>query len=146
MAPESYPRETHAYQVARLLEHYQPILGLADWDIRFDPTRPAEGARAEIDGWAVKRLASIRIDPDAPIDALPRLVVHELIHLWLSQLQDLVRPSQAFTPPQVDDAFATAWDRLEHQFIHVLEGALTGDAHAEWGDQTPAWTLPWRRA
>lgn len=144
MAPEAFPRATHADAIAPLLDHYQRVLGLADWDIRFDPTPPSEGTRAEVDGWAVKRLAAIRIAADAPIEALPRLVVHELMHLWLSQLEDLARPLMAFTPPGADATFTEQWDRMEHQLIHVLEGALTGDAHLEWGEGAPDWTRPWQ--
>lgn len=145
MAPEAYPREAHVTAVARLLDRYQRVLGLADWDIRFDPTTPPkDGSRADVEGWAVKRLASIRIDPAAPVDALPRLVVHELLHLWLSQLEELAAPLMVYTPTQADDTYRQQWDRLEHSLIHVLEGALTGDAHIEWGEQ-PEWIRPWMR-
>ncbi len=144
MASESYPRETHERVILPLLDRYQHLLSLSDWDIRFDPTPPSEGTRAEVDGWAMKRMAAIRIVPDAPIEALPRLVVHELLHLWLAQLEDLAAPLMAFTPPGADDTFRQAWDRMEHQLIHVLEGALTGDAHLEWGEGSPEWTRPWQ--
>lgn len=127
------------------IAHWQVRLGLADWDIRVDPRTPDEGYRAQVEGWATRRMAAIRIHPDAPEEALDRLVVHELLHLWLSQLEDTARPMQEHTPPGVDAAFARDWDRVEHQLIHVLEGALTGVAHVEWGE-APEWTRPWQRA
>lgn len=137
------PEDRHD-RIHGLIRHYQQLLGLADWDIRYDDSPPSDGSRAEIDGWAVKRMASIRIHPEAPNLSLRRLVVHELLHLWLSQLQELAAPLMAHTPPAADETFNRAWDRVEHQLIHVLEAAIVQEPHLEFGD-VPAWTRP-RRA
>jgi hypothetical protein len=129
--------------IQQQIEAWQPVLGLADWDVRYSPDPVGDDERACIDGWVVRRIAVIRIDAGAPVEAIDRLIVHELMHLWLSQLQELVTPSQAFTPPHVDAAFAQAWDRVEHQLLHVLEGAITGRPMVMWSKGEATWTKPW---
>lgn len=126
-----------------LADEWRGRLGLADWDVRVLMDPPKAGNRAEVEGWASRRMAAIRIAPEAPDAALSRVVVHELLHLWLDQLQGATRMLSRHTPPAVDDAFEVRWDEVEHQLIAVLEGQLTGDPYIVFGD-SPEWTQAWR--
>lgn len=126
-----------------LVAHWKPRLGLADWDVRVSDDQPPPDKRAEVEGFTQRRMAVIRISDLAPDEALGRVVVHELLHIWFSQLEAATEMLMRHTPPAVDQVFTDRWDQLEHQIINALEGALTGDPHIEFGD-TPGWTRPWQ--
>lgn len=126
--------------IQQQIEAWQPVMGLADWDVRYSPEPPDSDERARIDSWRKRRIAAVRLAADIPVEAVDRAIVHELLHLWFNQLGDLY--PRAFTPPHIDDVHDAAWDLVEHQIIHALEGAITGRALVLWDE--PAWTKPWQ--
>lgn len=82
---------TREQRVRDLIAIWKPRLGISDWDIRYlDITDPApDGEAACVYKEEHTRRGQIYIDPEAPDTHLEALVLHELLHIVLSDLKGL---------------------------------------------------------
>lgn len=76
---------------------------------------------------------------DTPEGQIERQVVHELLHVVLSGMEDAFRAAKEHTPKAWDDAGDRLWSRGEEAAIEALVDALTGTKRANWEPNGNVW-------
>lgn len=124
---------------AAALAKWQPRLRLADWRIALSSEEPETDDRSTVNMDVRIRSAVIRLRSDTPDSQIERQVVHELLHIVLSGMEDTYRGAKAYTPKSWDDAGDTSWDRGAEFAIEALTDALTDTRRADWGPSGSPW-------
>lgn len=115
-----------------LLSAWQQRLRLSDWTIRISGAEPDQDDKSSVDIDVTTRIAALRFRADTPMTALERQLVHELLHVRLSEFEDLLNQAEAHTPPAFDK-LADRWRaRALESAIEALADALTGTSRGEW--------------
>lgn len=104
-------------RVRSLIDEWREKLGLFEWDVRYTTEPPPdEDDEACIFSDEHERIAQVYIDPGAPDDAVPYLVVHELLHLALFDAFTLGAAAAAqhhtILADELDDHFEYAINRI----------------------------------
>jgi len=76
-------------QVQRCLDRWQPLLRLADWDIRIEMGPPGWRKSGDVKIDLDDRKAVLLINKEPRTDNLDELVVHELLHIKLYALDQM---------------------------------------------------------
>lgn len=118
---------------------WQPRLRLADWRIAASLEEPEPNDRSTADIDVNVRSAVIRLRRDTPPGQVERQVVHELLHVLLSGMEDAWRAAKEHTPKAWDDAGDRLWARGAEFAIEALTDALTGSRRADWGPSGSPW-------
>lgn len=114
---------------------WQPRLRLPDWHIAVSPIAPDEDdERSSVEMDRNLHRAVVRFDPTLPEDQYERQVVHELLHVRLSELED------AFRQVVGDNEVAkTWWSRSCERTVEALTDALLPDSPRRDYRGGPAW-------
>jgi hypothetical protein len=121
------------------LAKWQPRLRLADWRLAFSDLEPDEDSRSNIDLDVRIRSGVIRLRSDMPPSQIERQVVHELLHVLMSGMEDTYRSCKEFTPKAWDSAGDTMWNRAEEFAIEALVDELTEVPRTDWGPAGDIW-------
>jgi hypothetical protein len=123
----------------KALRKWQPRLRLADWRIGFAGPPPGDDDRSTVDVDVKVRSAVIRLRDDTPPSQVERQVVHELLHVVVSGMEDTYIGAKAYTPKAWDEQGDRSWDRACEFAIESLTDALTGSRRADWGPSEEPW-------
>ena len=122
------------------LDIWLPRLRLHGWRVAHSPLPPSgEDERSSVDIDVNIRSAVVRLRADTPDSQVERQVVHELVHVVLSGMEDTYRAAKEHTPKAWDDAGDRMWGRAEEAAIEALTDALTGSRRADWGPSGEPW-------
>lgn len=119
------------------LRSWQERLALADWHIGVsDVPCDDNETRSSVDIDPILHRALVRFHPTTPRDQIERQIVHELLHVRLSDLENV------FNRVVGDDSTATAWwHHGEERMIEALVDALLPkNPRREWMGG-PVWTF-----
>lgn len=119
--------ERRAY-IRGAIDTWRARLGLRDWEIRYDPTaNPAPGSFAIVDTRHMERVAQVQIDPSVPSKAIDVTLAHELGHIVMRDLSDLISRLLLFVPEgQARTMMAEMAEDLEERVIEQFAVALAG--------------------
>jgi hypothetical protein len=114
-------------RIELLIERYQHLLRLGDWDIRL-----AKEADLEAEEWAAVqhlptvRIAAIHVKDTVPDDYVESVVIHELMHLVLSPVWTMLGHLGAKSGKgglaiidQMEAEFEFICDRVSHAFTGI---------------------------
>jgi hypothetical protein len=121
------------------LAKWQSRLRLADWRIAFSDLAPQVDDRSTVDMDVRIRSAVIRLRADTPATQLERQVVHELLHVLMSGMEDTYRAAKQHTSKDWDEVADRSWDRGAEFAIEALVDALTGSRRGNWGLPEQHW-------
>lgn len=122
------------------IDKWMPALRLGSWRVVHSSLEPDDAdQRSCVNIDVLIRSAVIRLRSDTPSSQVERQVVHELLHVLLSGLEDTYRAAKEHTPKAWDDAGDRMWGRAEEAAIEALTDALTGSARADWGPSGEPW-------
>lgn len=121
------------------IEQYQSRLGLKHWDIRYTVCNE-DGDAASVTYRTAERVAQVGIDPDVPYELISTLVIHELVHLTLKPLTQLM---ENLIAKQKDDAFrdflADEYNAAEEEVVESITRALGGERFIPYGELLRRW-------
>lgn len=118
---------------------WQSELGIADWVVRYSPLEPQQGDRSTVDMDVRIRSAAVRLRHDTPASQVDRQIVHELLHVLLSGLEDVLEAAQVHTPPAFDLVARRMWDRAMEFAIERLVSLIVGEPRGEWDPASAEW-------
>jgi len=121
------------------LKKWQSRLRLADWQIAVSNLEPDPDDRSTVNMDVRVRSAVIRLRSDTPPSQVERQVLHELLHILLSGMEDAYRAAKDYTPKAWDDPGDIVWSRGAEFAIEALTDALTGTERCEWGPVGDPW-------
>jgi len=122
--------------VAQCIDKWQARLGLADWEIKFNPDRVLDdNEAANMSRDRFRRLAEIGIALDCPDSQLEAGVLHELLHIVLGPVLDMAHSitgalgDQRTAPILMDQVHD-----LSERAIEQIVDAITGKRQRVWGN------------
>jgi len=120
---ESAKKLEFSSQVAGEIRAFSRSLGLDDWDIRVgDPDRFDYDLCEE--GYIIRqddeRVATLYVHPEADAWQIERIVVHELLHVVLADLEFIASNGATVETMEL-------YARFQERAISVLVGAITGN-------------------
>ncbi len=120
---------------ATVIRHWVGVLRLNEWHVGLSDVPCDDGdERSSVDIDRNLHRAVIRFDPTMPEDQAERQIVHELLHVRLSEMEDAFRQVVGD-----DETASTWWHRSEERTIEALTDALLPDQpRREWRGG-PAW-------
>lgn len=115
-------RKDRALVAANYIEHWQSILGLRDWDIRYQDEQPGN------DSWASTRFSTsdraVALLVDKRLPYMEPQVLHELMHVVLFDYHQLVASLlhhlDRKTTRQVTDLLHDAEERTIEQLVRAF--------------------------
>lgn len=118
---------------------WQEVLGLLDWEIRFSPAAlDAETFRASHDMDSIHRRGAIRLSADAPTSQVDRLIVHELLHALMAQMEDTLNRATDDLGADARAFLKGQWERSQEWVIERLASLITGTDWQAFHDD-PVW-------
>lgn len=111
---------------------WQQRLRLVDWTIRVADDDPDPDNKSSVDFDVPTRMAAIRFRADTPAEVLERQLVHELLHVRLGELEDLLNVAIADHASPAAELLRLWRRRTLESSIEALADALTGIPRAEW--------------
>lgn len=127
------------------IHRFQRDLKLGDWDIRYDSEWRAKDSKESSARTRIhegQRIASIRIDPEVSGDNIDFHVAHELAHLVLLGLHQMLGQTAAKTGPggqAIIDWLEQEVERVCNTIAYALTG-VTYEPVGKWAKKTYA---PW---
>lgn len=133
--PKPWTRDLRkGFDKVRLDAHIQAwadYMGLSDWTIRFSLAKVEPDCRANVDIDAIHRQAAIRLHNGLPPSQVDRLIVHELGHVRMALLEDLLNRALVEHGEQVQAFFGGSWARAQEPICEWLAELLTGQPREE---------------
>jgi hypothetical protein len=121
-------------QIAKRILYWQSKLGLGSWDIRYSPVSPEDDERASCLFDVRTKYGAVCIAKDAPVDQVDRLIVHELLHMLMGEMQDCFDRSVGSHQEEARSFLEGQWLRSQEWVLERLADTLTGSRRIEFGD------------
>lgn len=123
-----------------LVNAWSDVLGLEDWDIRYDPAVETDSnCQANIDFRTMEKVATISLDRRLPLDSFEPSIIHELLHLVVKRYVLIVHNLIAQTPEPLQAFVANQVEAEEEAMIEQITRAFGMPRFIPYGDLLPAW-------
>jgi len=115
-------------QIEASIEFYRERFRLGDWEVRYTPDQTElddDEPEAQIEYERHRKRATVRVREDVDGDRIPRVIAHEMFHLVLLDIYDLVfhvMSKHGDTALGVMDML----DELKERLCETVAEAITG--------------------
>ena len=113
-------------KIKALIIKWRAILGLDWWNIDVSIEKTQPNSRATTEFAMGKYLASMKFDANyvkSDEDA-EELVVHELLHLFLTPYREVLVDLMAYLPPEARKSFTIRFQRVDEQMVIKLSAVI----------------------
>lgn len=128
--PKAIENGKRQRRIHAAITRFQKELRLTGWDIRYNPEwkkKWSQDSSARTSVHAGNRVASVKIDPEVTGDNIDYHVAHELMHLVIYDLHQMLGQTAAKTGPggeAIIDWMAPEIERICNTVAYALTGVL----------------------
>lgn len=124
-------------KLTKRIAYWQDRMGAGGWTLYVSGIEPEHECRANTDIDLINREAAIRIHPLAPDSQIDRLIVHELGHVLMAEMEDLFDRTVGDHQAEAQALLHGQWKRSQEWVLERLASVITGQERREFNPETP---------